>query len=418
MGNMTEEDIQQAGREYYGVGGAGEGQFYQDQPASKAYQASIAAGRSEAEARQAAAFAKADANKQYTDTNGNYQYGKQPENWYYDNTNEMMQEGINPYVPSGDLGGLSLGGAPDGDFSAFTPLAEDDNDGLSLGGPPSASSDPLTPDSGNNQPQSSSGVNIRPWHGTLGQKDTSWDWDAFAPKPQGANAWGGYDQDYQAFERYQPGMDSPWGMPNVEGGNEEFYQQQFVNQLRDEQGYQSRERAAQDRYQDALDNPFEAGPTDWSWANSGDGLGIVTEGTGRISPKSYSLKDAYRDMDNQSIWSDIKEKEVFDSYHNDVRRSVDNWFIRNPELAEGRQFISDDPTQGLDRFDPETLSIMNDPYSTRSGLENILSYIYAGEGAGPVAPLGYASPVEYETPMGYVVPSTGNNWDGFNIPSL
>ena len=33
MGNMTEEEIQQAGREYYGVGGAGEGQFAADKAA-------------------------------------------------------------------------------------------------------------------------------------------------------------------------------------------------------------------------------------------------------------------------------------------------------------------------------------------------------------------------------------------------
>jgi len=355
---------------------------------------------------------------------------------YIMSNGQRVPEGYIYYNPSGTAGGgitlRDTGGGYEADLAASRGNATGGR-GLSTGGrgDPADPADPVDPVDPNGPPDpvdpngssdsgnpSGSGVNIRPWHGTLGQRDTSWDWDVFAPKPQGSHVWGGFDKDYEAFERYQPGMDSPWGMPNVEGGNEEFYQQQFVNQLRDEQGYQSRERAAQDRYQDALDNPFEAGPTDWSWANSGDGLGIVTEGTGRISPKSYSLKDAYRDMDNQSIWSDIKEKEVFDSYHNDVRRSVDNWFIRNPELAEGRQFISDDPTQGLDRFDPETLSIMNDPYSTRSGLENILSYIYAGEGAGPVAPLGYASPVEYETPMGYVVPSTGNNWDGFNIPSL
>jgi hypothetical protein len=394
MGNMTEEDIQQAGREYYGVGGAGKGQFATDKAAQS-----------------------------------------QNMNGYIMSNGQRVPEGSIYHNPAGTYGGgITLpdtGGGFDADLASARGMASGGNlslgglptGRLSLGRVPDTTSDPFNPNSGggspsNGLPQPPRGARIRPWHGTLGQKDTSWDWDAFAPKTRGDNSWGGYDQDYQAFERYQPGMDSPWGMPNVEGGNEEFYQQQFANQLRDEQGYQSRERAAQDRYQDALNNPFEAGPTDWSWANSGDGLGIVTEGTGRISPKSYSLKDAYKDMDNQSIWSDIKEKEVFDSYHNDVRRSVDNWFIRNPELAEGNQFISDDPTQGLDRFDPETLSIMNDPYSTRSGLENILSYIYAGEGAGPVAPLGYASPVEYETPMGYVVPSTGNSWDGFNIPSL
>ena len=395
MGNMTEEDIQQAGREYYGAGGAGEGQFYQDQPASKAYQASIAAGRSEAEARQAAAFAKADANKQYTDTNGNYQYGKRPENWYYDNTNEMMQEGINPYVPSGDLGGLSLGGAPDGDFSAFIPLAEDDNDGLSLGGPPSASSDPLTPDSGNNQPQSSSGVNIRPWHGTLGQKDTSWDWDAFAPKPQGANAWGGYDQDYQAFERYQPGMDSPWGMPDTNGGNKAFYQQQFANQLRDEQGYQSRERAAQDRRQDAIDNPFEATPTDWSWANNGTGLGetVISSGTPEDN-RVWGLNEGFdTDMTNADV---LRKASMWEQWSGDDKKRFNNW-LTPVEREDGTEDSLFTDTNWANAGDPQKLinklGAGDDPITgaNRNWLTKVFSGMYGKQGnLAPSVPVGYA----------------------------
>tara|TARA_R110000744_G_scaffold380361_1_gene500914 strand:- start:57 stop:1211 length:1155 start_codon:yes stop_codon:yes gene_type:complete len=384
MGNMTEEEIQQAGREYYGIGGAGEGQFAAD----KAAQSQNMDG--------------------YIMSNGQ----RVPEGYIYHNPAGTYGGGITlPDTGGGfdaDLasargmasgGDLSLGGLPVGDSILPDIFNGDDNGGLSLGGAPDTTSDPFNPNSGggspsNGLPQPPRGARIRPWHGTLGQKDTSWDWDAFAPKTRGDNGWGGYDQDYQAFERYQPGMDSPWGMPDVEGGNKEFYAQQFVNQLRDEQGYQSRERAAQDRRQDALNNPFEAAPTDWSWANNGLGLKDITMGGGEVIPSSYSLNDQYDGMSNIDIWNSVKGLSVFDDESNDTRNSLDNWFKNNPSLGGGSQFSnSGDPSSITSGFDESSWSGMKYPGKVQAALSAIGNNIYTGSNAGAYAPIGYAAPV-------------------------
>ena len=384
MGNMTEEEIQQAGREYYGIEGAGEGQFAAD----KAAQSQNMDG--------------------YIMSNGQ----RVPEGYIYHNPAGTYGGGITlPDTGGGfdaDLasargmasgGDLSLGGLPVGDSILPDIFNSDDNGGLSLGGAPDTTSDPFNPNSGggspsNGLPQPPRGARIRPWHGTLGQKDTSWDWDAFAPKTRGDNGWGGYDQDYQAFERYQPGMDSPWGMPDVEGGNKEFYAQQFVNQLRDEQGYQSRERAAQDRRQDALNNPFEAAPTDWSWANNGLGLKDVTMGGGEVIPSSYSLNDQYDGMSNIDIWNSVKGLSVFDDESNDTRNSLDNWFKNNPSLGGGSQLSnSGDPSSITSGFDESSWSGMKYPGKVQAALSAIGNNIYTGSNAGAYAPIGYAAPV-------------------------
>ena len=126
----------------------------------------------------------------------------------------------------------------------------------------------LPPGSGNLPPPESPPGVVDPWTPHSGQ-DKSWKWDYFQPKSAGAGEWGGYDQNYGVFERYQPGQDSPWGMPDIEGGNREFYQQQFGNLLRDEQGYQNRERQAQHLRQIAQNNPPGAINYEDMWASMG-----------------------------------------------------------------------------------------------------------------------------------------------------
>jgi hypothetical protein len=230
-----------------------------------------------------------------------------------------------------------------------------------------------------------------PWTGTGEQADTSWNWDAFAPKSPGDGAWGGYDQDYQAFERYQPGMDSPWGMPDVMGGNESFYQQQFVNQLRDEQGFQNRERSAQMRRQEAAENPYEAAPIDWSWANNGQGLPTVeTAGGTADNPtmSQYGLRDPF-------VAGETTNREIYDA------AMAAGWIEPNNNYGDLNQDHWDttswsESSQPSDNYGD--ISAGSDPTwldMQKAGMNYAFTnnQVQTPTGGGPTASPGYALPV-------------------------
>ena len=96
---------------------------------------------------------------------------------------------------------------------------------------------------------------------------------AYTPPPpvevnwNGNEGGGGYNPNDYAFDRYIPGEESPWGAPDISGGNKEFYRNQFMNLLSDEQNFRDRQRQASDIRDNAppLQNP---GP-DWSWVDGG-----------------------------------------------------------------------------------------------------------------------------------------------------
>lgn len=241
-----------------------------------------------------------------------------------------------------------------------------------------------------NAPQPDGDGSFDDWHGKNKQSDTSWNWDAYRDRAPGDRQFGGYDEDYQAFERYIPGMDSPWGLPNVKGGNEDFYQQQFLNQLRDEQGYRSRQKAAQKRSNQAALNPYEAVSADdvWSWANNGEGLRDVQMGGGAPEVQ-WDLNTAF--TPGESTIGEILD-----------------WGSTQEGFGDGRQFyktIKDSITQ--EGRDSTAWSSAGDPSKLRDTLMNweglspqqtqmmsdLVSGIYNPGQAGPYAPSGYASPV-------------------------
>ncbi len=100
-----------------------------------------------------------------------------------------------------------------------------------------------------------------------GSVDNTWNADAFgggsgdAPPLTG----GGLDPNDFANDFFVPGEDSPWGIPGVVGGNNDFYRNQFIDLLRGEQNFQNAERAAQQRQADLRANPPDRLPMDWSW---------------------------------------------------------------------------------------------------------------------------------------------------------
>ena len=220
--------------------------------------------------------------------------------------------------------------------------------------------------------------------------DTSWDWDAFRDKAPGDRQWGGYDIDYQAFERYQPGDRSPWGMPNIEGGNRDFYQQQFVNQLRDEQGFQNRERQAQELRNFAMENPYEAAPTDWSFANKGKGIRDVQMGTGQSVPSGYMLNRGLNSgATNDEIFRWASANEGFDSDDRDWYKQMvgggdDGGSTYMSSAGNPNTLINDLPTEG------NVLGMDN-----QRRMVALFNKLYNPSSTGSMTPLGYASPIQW-----------------------
>lgn len=221
--------------------------------------------------------------------------------------------------------------------------------------------------------------------------DTSWDWNFFRDKAPGDRQWGGYDEDYQAFERYQPGMDSPWGMPNIEGGNEDFYQQQFVNALRDEQGYQNRERAAQMRRQEAEANPYEGikGSEMWDWAYGGKGLPEVRTNMGGPAPDpTYSLAAPF--TTDSTLGDAIRHyagTEGFTEYQENMRK----WLDSGNESLDGTFWSNQTSPTAITQLlgsNDEGLTGKN-----REWLSKLANAMYQQNPTGPAAPVGYASPI-------------------------
>tara|TARA_R110000822_G_scaffold11142_2_gene41217 strand:+ start:4917 stop:5627 length:711 start_codon:yes stop_codon:yes gene_type:complete len=96
---------------------------------------------------------------------------------------------------------------------------------------------------------------------------------AYTPPPSVEVNWdgneggGGYNPNDYAFDRYVPGEESPWGAPNVSGGNKEFYRNQFMNLLSDEQNFRDRQRQSSEIRDNA--QPLTNSKPDWSWVEGG-----------------------------------------------------------------------------------------------------------------------------------------------------
>ncbi len=222
--------------------------------------------------------------------------------------------------------------------------------------------------------------------------DTSWNWDYFTERAPGDGAWGGYDTDYQAYERYQPGQESPWGMPDIEGGNKEFYQQQFANLLREEQGYRNRQREAQAARQASLANPSQpvAEGDMWSWAYGGQGLPEIQQGGGPIE-QSYALTSGYGfvpgETTNREVLNKLSTLPALDdeaSWFNELASEpgADQWLDQTNWAAAG------DPNTLVGQLGSDAPIHEN----TRARMTALFNALYNPVQAGPFAPAGYASP--------------------------
>jgi hypothetical protein len=226
--------------------------------------------------------------------------------------------------------------------------------------------------------------------------DTSWDWNYFRDRAPGDRQWGGYDEDYQAFERYIPGMDSPWGLPNVKGGNEDFYQQQFLNQLRDEQGFRNRQRTAQMRSAEAAENPLFNPLTDpdadpWSWAYGGQGLPEVKMGTGQPAPASYNLADQFsQDSTLRDMISYYAGKDGFNQYQSNMR----DWLQRHPDEGLNSTYWAraGDPNSIIQNLGTSGAGLTA---KNRDWLTKMANAVWQPGEMGAYAPVDYASPIQW-----------------------
>ena len=189
-------------------------------------------------------------------------------------------------------------------------------------------------------------------------------------------------------------MDSPWGMDNIEGGNRDFYQQQFVNQLRDEQGYQNRERAAQGRRMFAQNNPqeVEAQMGSWDWANNGKGLGQVDVSTGTPEDnRQWGLNTGFNsDMTNEEV---VRRAFEFDTFSKDQQKNMQYWL--NPKNHQDNSWF--ESTSWANAGNPnEFKSRLGDGLSRENQRwqSQLADILYAKQGAlGASAPIGYANPL-------------------------
>ena len=166
-------------------------------------------------------------------------YGIRPSVTYQDPQGEgEVRAGIDPWRPQVDTGELALGLGDEKANSTNTPSPAP---GQPIYGDPLT--DPFSP-----------GYQGPPAWQVAEDVNTSWNFtnpDRTAP-----------DRGYEFYEGgYSPGTGSPWGTPaGGTGGNEEFYQKQFGNLLRQDQAYQGAAQAAREA---AAQPQPEADPFSW-----------------------------------------------------------------------------------------------------------------------------------------------------------
>ncbi len=206
------------------------------------------------------------------------------------------------------------------------------------------------------------------------------DWSQGAPSLEGG---GGYDPNDYAFQRYVPGQESPWGIPEIEGGNKDFYRNQFINLLQNDQNFQNQELAAAIRREHAAANPLPKAKLDWSWANlpevqtaqkAADGQEYVWNPASWLQPGVTT---------NYDIWSRSvaagknQPNSLVDPNSADMKAL--NWAYGNPEQL----------TSQVGHADPSWLSQLQNAWNNAWTRADVTP----PPGGGPTAAPGYALPV-------------------------
>ena len=229
-----------------------------------------------------------------------------------------------------------------------------------------------------------------------------WNWADFQPGAPSMDGGGGYDPNDYAFDRYVPGQESPWGIPEVEGGNKDFYRNQFVNLLRDEQNFRDRQRQADDIRQGA--DPLEATPMDWSWLEGG--LPEVAVG----GQEDWRLNESLAGMNNFDVLQQLRSQ-------GDISKTTYDWFRdtwnNNDFDASGTSWWTNYATR-------DNIFSKGDGPAGQAAYQDLADGLFTNYGSPEGVAEGYAAPVQGYNPrrlgsgpaQSYFSPVSGT-WNGF-----
>lgn len=201
----------------------------------------------------------------------------------------------------------------------------------------------------------------------------NWNWEDFQAGAPDMEGGGGYDPNEYAFDRYVPGQESPWGVPDVEGGNKDFYRNQMVSLLRDEQNFRERQRDSDAIRQGA--DPLEPTPMDWSWLEGG--LPEVRVGGGA---DDWRQNEGYSGLNNLEALDQLRSG-------GDISKTTYDWFRGNwGEDDNNASWLTGNT-------DYQGLSGMGQQPWERDAYQDVANGLYENFGDNPGVAPGYAAPV-------------------------
>jgi len=222
----------------------------------------------------------------------------------------------------------------------------------------------------------------------MGTTDTSWDWG------QGpvAGEYFGAPPTFNA--QTMPGQDSPWGVPNTPGGNQDFYRQQFSNLLSGQNAFDKAQvTSAMIRQQAQEAGP--GAPTDMNkfWADRGVDPAQAVQG-GADSPYTWNrLEGIESGMTNKAITDLLASRGVL----NEAQAGIFQNHWDNPETnPEGTYWSSDrfqTPTDFNTSFGDSLSPGFLDAMTTVGNAMWTRGDLTTPPGGGPTAVPGYALPV-------------------------
>lgn len=290
----------------------------------------------------------------YYNPEGEHVFGPKPEESYFDPFLEGLVQGKNPYPPGPGplpyIPGRDVRWDPDGevypDYDADAPTYRDT-------GP------------------------LFPWQPGEGRPTAPIDWrgpgGGVTPAPQ-TPQFGSSAPDYGDMWTRQYDIGAGFA-----GQHKDFYDTQFRNLSAQQQSFQDDQIRAAMRRQAAIDNPQQAAPVDWSWANDGQGLPNV----------QVSQGDAY--TMNPTIQPGMTNQQLFDAFVPRLSQGAQDWFANmDPSVAEGTGLVARTlrtPSPGAWVAQDNTTAPSNMPY-----INELANALYISSGANNGVPAGYAMP--------------------------
>ena len=215
---------------------------------------------------------------------------------------------------------------------------------------------------------------------------------------------GGYEPGMYSYDNYVPGQESPWGIPDVSGGNKDFYRNQFINLLKDEQGFQKQQETAAKRRQHAIQNPLERSKLDWAWLDDPSKLYATAspgpEGSEGVNGTGYkynpNLTINRGETTNEALVSQMIGAGLLNAEEAD-------FFSRHFAGIEGQErakATNYGVSKDYDAAQRQIASIGSAEPGTIDALTKVFNNIWTNtkysspDGGGPSTPAGYANPME------------------------